>query len=311
MTNESILALFLGSKRAQNLSSATLKAYGYDLRDFIVFTGLMSVTKTTVAGIRKYLVYLENKELAPATIRRKLATLKSFYSFIVHDNLATNSPTLQLTGNYKIPRRLPRILSTLQIESLLRVAFDQVHTCKSQSAMEQYRVRRNHVMMELLVSTGIRICELLNLNCDDIDIHSRRMIIFGKGRRERILHLSSDEVCNSIQEFLTAREALTFAEPAMFLNRFGARLSYHSVRSIFRAICRNSGIKTNATPHCLRHTLATMLIENGADVRSVQEILGHSSISTTEIYLSVSSRHKEQIFNKFNPRNALRITGES
>ena len=170
------------------------------------------------------------------------------------------------------------------------------------------RIYRNRVILEILFSTGMRIGELVALNIRDVNLQERTILIFGKGRKERIIYISSDEVLVAIKKYLVYRNRIKTKSSALFLNRDNERLSIFSIENIFKKYCKIAKIKKHYTPHCLRHTMATMLLNNGADIREVQEILGHASIVTTQIYTEVSSKHKKKVLMKFNHRNRICLT---
>ena len=265
------------------------------------------IRKLGLDDIRRYLLHLETRNLKDTSIKRKMAILKVFFGFCEDEGFIDDSPTRKLKKKYRMPKRLPRVMSLQEIKALLKAAYDYSQIEESSFIFEKYRGLRDRLIIEMLFVTGIRIDELVRLNIADLDIEARTVIIFGKGRKERLIYISSDEVMGLLSEYLLTRYEYYPDGPEVFLNRFKSRLSVHSIGSIFKRYCKLAGISRHFTPHCLRHTMATMLMENGADIRSVQEILGHSRISTTEIYLTVSRRRKEEVLKKFNQRNALQI----
>ena len=277
------------------------------LRVLSVFFGPKNLCAVERDDLRAYLAYLEQQNLKDTSIRRKLATLKVFYSFLEDEKLIANSPTRKLKKKYKTCKRLPRVMSGDEVEKLLRTAYRRMKTTAGNSGFIAYKPIRDCLILEILFVAGLRIDELVKLNLRDLDLSRRTLLISGKGRKERMLYISSDEVLDLVKRYLESRLILSPATQALFLSRRGGRLSTNSVGYIFKSQLRRAGLPEHYTPHCLRHTMATMLIENGADVRSVQEILGHSSISTTEIYLNVSKRRKQQVLTSFNHRNTLQI----
>lgn len=162
---------------------------------------------------------------------------------------------------------------------------------------------RNLAIIDLLISTGIRIGEICSIKLTDINIIDKTLLIHGKGRKERLLYLSSDETINNIKKWLDIRSS--HLNNHIFLNRYGNPLTIHSIEDIFYKYRDLAKINPNSTPHYLRHTFATNLLINGADLRSVQEILGHSNISTTEIYTEISINRKQEILNKYNYKNKI------
>ncbi|MEK3724049.1 tyrosine-type recombinase/integrase [Paenibacillus sp. FSL H8-0034] len=194
-------------------------------------------------------------------------------------------------------------MSIQDVQKLLQSPKEDYKELKS-----DYRRRicmRNNAIIELLFSTGIRIGELVNINIADLDFTQQTLLIFGKGRKERMLYLSSLEVIDVIKEWLDARSQLKPSCDALFINKYGNRLTIFSIEDIYYKYRDTSKINEKSTPHYLRHTFATHLLDNGADLRAVQEILGHSNVSTTEIYTEVSVQRKKDVLSKYNPRNQL------
>ncbi len=306
MDDERLVREFLYvSKVEKNLSERTIKAYKCDLMSFHSFLKSKHIDVVRISDLREYLGRLARDGLKDSSIRRRLATIKVFFSFLEGEGIIKNSPARKLTGRFKVAKRLPKIMSSNEVRNLLLAAY---RTAKKVANEPEFRTKRlkvlrDRAMLEILFATGIRIDELVKLNIHDIDVHRRTLNIFGKGRIERLLYISCDEVLLSIREYLNYRSELAPDTDACFINKFKRRLSVHSLGNIFNEYSQMAGIKRRFTPHCLRHTMATMLLENGADVRSVQEILGHSRISTTEIYLEVSKHRKQEVLSRFNQRN--------
>lgn len=306
MMNNELMEKFLHiSKIEKNLSKRTLKAYKCDLRAFLGFFKSKPITTIGIEDLRGYLTQLGKENLKDSTIRRKLATIKVFFTFLEDEELIQTSPTNKLKKKFKVSKRLPRVLSVKDVKNLLKATHILAKKASNGSILSMKRLKRlrDRAMLEILFATGIRIDELIRLSIHDVDLNRKTLIIFGKGRKERLLYVSCDEVLFSIAEYLNYRAKLNLRTNAFFVNKFGTRLSVHSLRNIFNEYCQIANISCKFTPHCLRHTMATMLIENGADVRSVQEILGHSRISTTEIYLTISKRRKQEVLSRFNQRN--------
>lgn len=308
MHNSDYVSIFIDAmKTRRNLSPRTLRAYESDLRAFALFLGARQVITLAANDIQSYVSALESAGLSATTIRRKLATLRVFFKFLYDEKLCKATPIWRNTERYRIPKHLPKVIAREDMIRLLTVAHSQVETCAGKSIRRQYRALRDLLIIELLFSLGLRIDELTHLNLDDINLSDSSVVVHGKGRKDRLLYLSSPEVRSLVQRYVTLRSEVAVDSQSFLLNRLGTRLGNSSVSRIFDALLKRAGISRHFTPHCLRHTMATMLIENGADVRSVQEILGHSSISTTEIYLHVSQRRKQEVLGRFNERNNLRL----
>lgn len=291
----------------RNLSFRTLKAYESDLRGFERFLGENQVVSVRTADIQALVTHLEGQGLCATSIRRKLATVKVFFGFLRAEGIIEQAPLWKTSARYRIPKQLPRVIPRREVIRILSAAHARVSAAERETPMPLYAAVRNLLIIELLFSLGLRIDELTRLDIEDIDPHNGSVVVYGKGRRERLLYLSSNEVRKLIIEYLPLRDNVAAEPHALLLNRAGMRLGNSSVGRVFASLCSEVGVHRHYTPHCLRHTMATMLIENGADVRSVQEILGHSNISTTEIYLHVSRKRKEEVLGRFNARNSMHL----
>ena len=305
MINSELIYAFLSSSQTdKNLSQRTIKAYTYDLNLFDKFLKPKKIKDVNTSIIRKYLQVLQEKGLKSTSIKRKLATLKVFFSFLENEEIIDISPMHKLKGRFKIPRKLPRILSINEVSELLSILNKE---SQKYSGYKKYQWLRNQLIFELLFSTGIRIDELVKLKIEDYDRNNKTLLVYGKGRKERIIYISSNEVQNLISRHIILRNEIDTIHDFLFVNNRLTPLSVHSIRNIFKTILSKSSITKHYTPHCLRHTMATLLVENGADIRSVQEILGHSSISTTEIYVTISRQRKIEVMKKYNQRNLIMI----
>jgi integrase/recombinase XerC len=251
--------------------------------------------------IRAYLGFLGEQNYSPATMARKIATLRSFYKWAHRNEFSDNNP-MTLIRTPRQSKRLPKAITVEQVERLL-------------SAPNDHDVlgRRDRAMLETLYSTGIRVSELVGINYDDMDIENEAMHVRGKGRKERIVPLGSHAI-RAIGRYIEllaadpkfgpiwANRANGEAPLPLFLNKHGKGLSSRSVRRKLDKYLRIVGLDSTISPHTLRHSFATHLLENGADLRSVQELLGHQSLSTTQVYTHLSTNHVEEVYNKTHPR---------
>lgn len=314
--NNAILLYLKTLEHERNLSQRTISAYRFDLQQFSDEIPNPDVEDVTTTHIRDYIERLSEKNVEETTIKRKIASLKAFFNFLEAEEYISVTPMRKIHKRYKTAKKLPRVLSSSEIKRLLRSPLlleKRIGNQKRSSINRNIpcsRVKqcvRDKAILEILFSTGIRIGELSALDIDCLDQTTHTVRIMGKGGKERILFLSSDEVIVSLKRYLEIREPRDPFEKALFLNRYGNRLSIYSVENIFKKYKKLARIKGNHTPHALRHTMATMLLENGADIRAVQEILGHSSIVTTQIYTQVSTNHKKRVLLKYNQRNRMSI----
>ncbi|WP_196497872.1 tyrosine-type recombinase/integrase [Lactococcus lactis] len=284
---------FIESKKLENLASSTLKAYHGDLLKFAYFCE--KHTFLLDSGIIAYFSYLEqSKDYSQNTKKRKVVTLKMFHQFLVAQKKLENS----LIPNVKIKaeKRLPKTLTLKEIKRLL--ISTRVIPLGEKKKRDQLR---NNAIINLLISLGLRICEITRLNLKDYHPKDGQIIIFGKNQKERILFLTDSEDRKIMKSYLEIRNqyAPKENEQAFFLNKYGNRFSIYGIENIFYKYRDASGINDSSTPHYLRHSFATELLNNGANLRDIQELLGHSSITTTEIYVEVSSTRKKKVLAKY------------
>lgn len=238
--------------------------------------------------------------LKDTSIRRKIITLKNFYTFLVSQNFINSSPFAGLTFRFRQEKKLPKILALKDVEKLLN-CFNQ--DCSSLSPFKQRLYIRDYALMELLISTGIRIGEAAAITLNDIIASEHTILIHGKGRKQRLIYISAPIAWERL--YLLIKERKKEKGEYLFINRNGQPIGTHGIEDIYAKYVKMAKINTNSTPHYLRHTFATNLLANGADLRSVQEILGHASVATTQIYTEVTTNRKKQVLKKYNYRNKL------
>jgi integrase/recombinase XerD len=284
---------YLGHEKG--LASNTLESYGRDLRQYCGFLseGTSQTPETaSQATIVAYLMSLRKQGKATATIARRLAALKAFYQFMLKENYVTKDPTDELSSP-KLERKLPKVLSVEEVEKLL----NQPDTSTPAGI-------RDKAMLEVLYATGIRVSELVNLNLDDVDLKEGFVRCVGKGSRERVVPMGEIAI-NSLRMYLSQGRPKLMSNPkanALFLNHHGRRLTRQGFWKIVKKYAAQLGINKHITPHTLRHSFATHLLENGADIRAVQEMLGHADISTTQIYTHVTKDRLKDVYARSHPR---------
>ncbi len=283
-------------KTTKNLSYKTLNAYAIDLNQFFKFE--KDILNPDICAFISYLHI--NLKLKDTSIRRKIITLKIFYEYLINRDLIVNSPFAKLKFKFKQEQRLPKTLSVAEVSKILD-CFDKDVTTLSPFATRIFI--RDSALMDLLISTGIRIGEAAMITLDDIITSERTLLIHGKGRKQRLLYISSQITWNRIK--LLIKECKASKNHFLFVNRYGQPLSINGIENIYKKYVLLAKVNPKSTPHYLRHTFATNLLANGADLRSVQEILGHASVSTTQIYTEVTTNRKKQVLKKFNYRNKL------
>jgi len=277
-------------KVEKEASYYTIKSYTEDLKIFEEFLGDKDIRVVNHLDLRRFIAYLRTKGDAKRTISRRLSCLRSFFKFLLREGYIKKNPSLAING-VKLDKPLPKFLSYTDISQLL-----------DSSKQPDYLSLRNQAIMETLYSTGIRVSELVNLNFQDIDFISGVVKVYGKGKKERILPIGS-QALKVIKSYLDRRKTSGYgAKSALFLNRFGQRITERSVVRVVKKLALKTGIGKGVSPHTLRHSFATHLLDRGADLRSVQELLGHASLSTTQIYTHLTLEGLKRIYEKSHPR---------
>lgn len=288
-------------KITKNLQEQTLKAYSSDITNFLNYINKETIEQIDILNYINYL--FDEKKLKDRSIKRKIISLKIYFNFLEDNSIIKNNPFTKLKFKFKQEKKLPKTLQKNEVKKLLETVYDELNS--SITPYKKFETIRNISLLEILISTGIRIQEASSITLNDISLQEKTIIIHGKGRKERQLFILNKYVLSSLKNWLTIRKTSSPKCNNIFINKYGNPLSIHSIENIFRKYKTLSNINIKATPHYLRHTFATNLLTNGADLRSVQEILGHSSISTTQIYLEISSNRKKQVLQKYNYRNNL------
>jgi tyrosine recombinase XerC len=270
----------------KNYSRNTIINYRLDLEDFKAFLGEGNIETVDYLTLRKYLASLKEKNLNMRSVNRKLSTLRSFFKFLSREGLLKANPILVLSSP-KTEKHLPQFLTEDETSKLI----DSV-------AAGDERSLRDRAILETFYSTGIRISELVGLDIEDIDFISGIVKVMGKGRKERIAPIGEHAI-RAIREYLDKRKKKS---EAVFLNKSGKRISDRGVRNIVEKYIRLASIKQGVSPHTLRHSFATHLLDRGADLRSVQELLGHANLSTTQIYTHLTTERLKSVYDKAHPR---------
>ena len=285
----------------RGLDPKTIKAYTTDLRQFAQFVSgdEMWFSKEMLTD---YLTYLY-KSYRPRSAKRKLATLKAFCNYLQYEDILDKNPFSKIRIGYKEPVILPKTIELSDIEKLLKYAYDQAEK-ENISPRQKEEYLRNVALLELLFATGARICEICMLTKNDVHIKQKYIKIYGKGARERIVNIPNKAVLKALNSYNGIRIS---SSQYFFTNRLGNRLSEQSARLMTRSYTEKCGIKQHITPHMFRHSFATYLLEDDVDIRYIQHILGHSSISTTQIYTHVSGNKEKSILSRKHPRNKFKV----
>ncbi len=285
----------------RNASPHTIKNYIHDLIDFyeylskfqpdIFVGGALDLTRISPLVLRSYLAVLFQK-LSPVSISRKLSTLRSFFKYWQKKGRLTQNPASVLHSP-KIPKQLPKFLNVDEVFALLDKVFS-----------DDFAGRRDKAILELLYSCGLRVSELVGLNGNQLDVENRVVRVLGKGNKERIVPVGKKaaEALVRYQEARTQKMQNVSQTEALFLNKRGGRLTVRSIQRMVDKAMSDCGISKKISPHVLRHTFATHLLNSGADLRSIQELLGHASLSTTQRYTHVNVDQLIQVYEKAHPK---------
>jgi len=269
------------------VSTHTVRAYTKDLQEFSSFIEKKPKDVDNL-DIRSFLASLHHRKLMKSSISRKLATIRSFFKYLHREGYVKKNPA-KLVSSPKVPKNLPKFLD-----------IDETFSLMNTPSGETFKPTRDRAILELLYSSGLRVTELTSLDISDINMKESLVRVKGKGRKERILPIGS-KAMEAVQNYLPERISIKKKSSALFLNNRGGRLTQRSVRRILIDYSKMINLKKDLSPHTLRHTFATHLLHEGADLRSIQELLGHSSLSTTQKYTHVDIGHLTEVYDKAHP----------
>lgn len=297
-----VVETFLSTVQStKNLSDKTIIAYNSDLQDFMKFIRGQALNESLVL---QYVQHLSNeRKLKDTTINRKLIVLKMFFDYLYQQNHIERNYFSRHNFKFKRERKLPKTITTKEVGKLLNYASNRA--LEAESHFDIWKSARDLALIDILISTGIRIAEASAIALEDLIMSEHVILIHGKGRKQRLIYISCPQTWSNLTNWLKIRKTKPVHTNKVFVNKYGEQLSIHGIEYIYNTLKRSCGINEKSTPHYLRHTFATNLLANGADLRSVQEILGHSSVATTEIYTEVSVKRKKQVLNKYNYRNKM------
>lgn len=284
----------------KNLNDKTLKAYKIDLLQYQIFSD-------AILDKQHLLLYIEylNKTFAPKTVKRKIATLKAFTRFLLMEDIIEANPFDRIRLNLKEPKILPKTIPLNIINEILKMAYNQLNN--DLTVFQHKVILRDIAVLEFLFATGARVSEACSLSPYDVDLNNHTVKIFGKGSKERIIQIENNDVLNALKLYRSAFKEDIENSGYFFINKLHKRLSEQSVREIVRKYTKMINYNKNVTPHMFRHSFATLLLEEDVDIRYIQSMLGHSSITTTQIYTHVASAKQKQILIAKHPRNKIKI----
>lgn len=282
----SFLALSKGA------SPHTLRGYRIDLTSFLTFSEeALALEAVTKRHVRRYLAHLYETKASPRTVLRRMSALRSLYSYAMREKLVLENPLDEIESPKK-EKKLPTFITYAQVEHLF-----------AQPQIDHLLGFRDRVILELFYSSGLRLSELAGLNRGDVNFKECLLTIAGKGKKQRLAPITST-AADWLRRYLDHPERMRLEEDrdAVFLNRWGKRLTPRSIDRSFAAYLKASGLSERITPHTIRHTIATHWLEKGMDLKTIQLLLGHTSLATTTIYTHVSSKLKREVYDKTHPR---------
>lgn len=286
----------------RSLGRRTIDEYESDLRHFMdwlepLFEDGLKLDQLDARTIREFLAHLrQERDYTTAGLNRKIACLKGYFAYLETDSILEPSPMKSIRSG-KEDRLLPKVLSQKDVEILLEAVEERIAASKN-----PHLALRDRAIFELFYATGIRLSELVGLDRGDLDFHSMSMRVVGKGRKERVVFFN--EVASAaVKEYLESTPRKSTGGP-LFLNRYGARISQRGVEKMFKAVLEASGLDKHASPHTLRHSFATHLLEGGSDLVTIKELLGHESLQTTQVYTNITRQKMLSAYRRAHPRSS-------
>jgi len=292
----------------KNLNSKTITAYTIDLKQFSNFIenedSSTDVRKIDKIILKKYLQKLSS--LKTKTIKRKMACLKAMFNYLEYENDDFYSPFRRLKIRLKDAFVLPTVMTIDEIRQILNMLYQSLNTIEKKTQKYKSMVR-DIAVIELLFATGMRVSELCQLKISDVDLEQNSLKIFGKGNKERVIQICQRETIRALQSYINLFSHPLQPNQPFFINRLGSSLSTQSVRIMVKNLIKQSNINKHITPHTFRHSFATLLLEEDVDIKYIQTLLGHSSITTTQIYTHVSTEKQKKILLTKHPRRKIKI----
>lgn len=304
-TATSIIEEYLNyCKTQKRLDHKTIKAYRIDLTQFSNFFKDSNIQSISVSDIESFIGYL-NENFKPKTAKRKLASLKALFHYLEYKNIIEANPFNKIRTKFREPLLLPKTIPLYTIETFLAVIYHA-----NSLAYTTYRKKRTLLdiaIIETLFSTGIRISELCGLKYTDVNLHDASIRIYGKGSKERIIQIGNDDVIRLLNRYKDNFQSEIENSGYFFVNPNATPISDQSIRRMINKYCSLAAIDLHITPHMFRHTFATCLLEADVDIRYIQEMLGHSSITVTEIYTHVALSKQKDILTNKHPRKGFKF----
>ena len=287
-------------KSRKSLSDKTIKAYKIDLRQFSEYTNSIFSKEM----ICRYIDMLHT-EFKPKTVKRKIASIKAFTHYLLIQDIIEINPFNKIDVSFKEPVVLPKTVPLNTINSILTCAYDSFSKAKTDHLKRS--IIRDIAVIEILFATGARVSEICNLTPSSIDLENHNIRIFGKGSKGRMIQIENPEVLKVLQTYYDLFQEDIRICGFFFVNKLHHRLAEQSVREIIRKYTVMTGVNIHITPHMFRHSFATLLLDEDVDIRYIQKLLGHSSITTTQIYTHVSMAKQKEILSVKHPRNRIKV----
>lgn len=287
-------------KNRKALDPKTIKAYAADLRQFYIFSE-GRFCKETICG---YISFLHNS-FKPKTVKRKIASVKAFTHYLMIEDVIAANPFDKIETSFREPILLPKTIPLDTIKNILSAAYSELSAAKTSYSVKS--AARDVAVLELLFATGARVSEICSLTPDAVNIIDHTIKIYGKGSKERIIQIENDDVKKAVADYQSLFKEEILSCGYFFVNRLRHRLTEQSVREMINKYSKLAGSNIHITPHMFRHSFATLLLEEDVDIRYIQKLLGHSSITTTQIYTHVSMSKQKEILATKHPRNKICI----
>ena len=286
----------------KELDGKTLKAYRIDLRQYFEY---VCVDEADKEKIEEYITHL-HKSYKQKTVKRKIASIKAFYNYLEETEIIAESPFRKIKVKFKETVTLPRIIPREEIEKLL----NHMYQCLNENDKVSHKhMLRDVAVIEVFFATGARVYEISNIREDSINLNTGLIRLMGKGGKERYVQISNTSILEVLKKYYDENEQAIKKSGYFFVNNRESRYTEQSIRLMLKKYTKQAGIERNITPHMFRHSFATYLIEEGVDVSCVQQILGHSSIKTTQIYIHIAAKKQAEILKEMHPRNNMKIAG--
>ncbi|WP_422107536.1 tyrosine-type recombinase/integrase [Winogradskyella sp.] len=302
--NTHIKSFLFHCRIEKKLNDKTIKAYLTDLKQFKHFHSSFDLLDIGKEELKIYFLHLS--KFSKKTIKRKIATLKTFFAYLEFEDLIERNPFRKVRIKIKDDVILPKVLSVKEITRILQILYESKRSITNKSSYAYKEIIRNIAVIELLFASGIRVSELCALKTSDVTHGFSLIKIQGKGNKERTIPITNLATKNALKANLNMFKT-SDTSPYLFINRLGNPLSEQSVRLLVKRLAKDAKIQRNITPHTFRHSFATLLLEEDADIRYIQHLLGHSSIMVTQIYTHVNERKKTELLTLKNPRNLIAL----